>query len=70
MAERPQPGIVQVILVAAAAAAIVLGAAIVTGLLPESAQRVFFHLPITIVVLIVGTAYVLWRIATRRSPES
>ena len=70
MAERPQPGVGQVILVAAAAAAIVLGAAIVTGLLPESAQRVFFHLPITIIVLIVGTAYVLWRIATRRSPES
>ena len=70
MAERPQPGIGKVVLVAAAAAAIVLGAAILTGFLPESAQRVFFHLPVTIIVLIVGTAYVLWRIATRRSPEA
>ena len=69
MAERPQPGIREVILVAAAAAAVVLGAAIVTGLLPEEAQRVFFHLPITIIVLIIGTAYVLWRIASRHSSE-
>lgn len=69
MAERPQPGVREVILVAVAAVAVVLGAAIVTGFLPEEAQRIFFHLPITIIVLIVGTAYVLWRIATRRSPE-
>ena len=69
MAERSQPGLREVILVAAAAAAVVLGAAVVTGLLPEPAQRLIFHFPITIVVLVVGTAYVLWRIATRRSPE-
>ena len=69
VAEKPQPGLREVLLVAGAAVAVVLGAAIVTGLLPAAAQRVFFHLPITIIVLVVGTAYVLWRIASRRSPE-
>ena len=69
MAERSQPGVRQVVLVAAAAAAIVLGAAVATGLLPEPAQRVVFHAPLTILVLIIGTAYVLWRVATRRPPE-
>lgn len=54
---------------AVAATAVVLGAAILTGFLPEEAQRAFFHLPITIIVLIVGTTYVLWRISSRRSPE-
>lgn len=69
MVDRSQPGLREVLLVAAAAVVVVLGAAILTGLLPEGAQRVFFHLPITIVVLVVGTAFVLWRIATRRPPE-
>jgi uncharacterized membrane protein len=70
VADRPQPGVREVILVALAATAVVLGAAILTGFLPEPVQRVIFHFPITIVVLIAGTAYVLWRIATRRSSES
>ena len=70
MAERPQPGLREVILVALGATAVVLGAAILTSFLPEPAQRVIFHFPFTIVVLIAGTAYVLWRIATRRSSES
>ncbi len=70
MAERSQPGVREVVLVAAAAAAVVLGAAIVTGLLPESLQRVVFHAPLTIIVLVVGTTYVLWRVASRRPPEA
>lgn len=69
MAERSQPGIREVVLVAAGAAAVVLGAAIATGLLPESLQRVVFHAPLTIIVLVVGTTYVLWRVASRR-PEA
>ena len=69
MVERSQPGVREVVLVAAAAAAVVLGAAIVTGLLPESLQRVVFHAPLTIIVLVVGTTYVLWRVASRRPPE-
>ncbi len=69
MVERQQPGLRQVVLVAAGAAAVVLGAAVVTGILPESVQRIVFHAPLTILVLIVGTSLVLWRVATHRPPE-
>ena len=69
MAEGHQPGLREVLLVVVAATAVVLGVAILTGFLPEEAQRAFFHLPITIIVLIVGTVFVLWRISSRRSPE-
>lgn len=70
MVERQQPGLRQVVLVAAAAVAVVLGAAVVTGILPESVQRIVFHAPLTIIVLIVGTSLVLWRVATHRPPEA
>ncbi len=69
MAERSQPGLRQVLLVAAAATAAVLGSALVTSFLPAEIQRFFFHQPVTIAILIVGTAFVLWRVATRRPPE-
>jgi hypothetical protein len=59
----------EVLIVAAVAVAVVLGAAILTSALPTDAQRVIFHTPLAIVVLIVGTSYVLWRIAARRPPE-
>ena len=62
-----QPGWPQVVLVAAVVVAVVLGAAIATSLLPTSAQEIVFHTPLTILVLIVGTAWLLWRIA-RRGP--
>jgi hypothetical protein len=48
--------------------AAVLGAAVLTSLLPEGIQRFLFHEPVTIAVLVVGTAFVLWRVATRRPP--
>ena len=70
MGERAQPGARQVIIVAAAAAGVVLGAAVVTGILPESVQRIIFHAPLTILVLILGTSFVLWRVATHRPPEA
>lgn len=70
MAEVPQPGVRQVILVAGAAAAVVLGAAVVTGLLPDVLQRIVFHAPLTIVILLVGTTWVLWRVATHQPPEA
>ena len=60
----------QVLFVAAVAVAVVLGAAILTAVLPTDAQRLIFHTPLLIGVLVVGTAFVLWRIATRRPPES
>jgi len=59
----------EVLTVAAIAVGVVLGAAILTSALPIDAQRVIFHTPLAIVILAAGTAYVLWRIATRRPPE-
>ncbi len=55
----------QVVAVAAAVVAVVLGAALLTSLLPEQVQRLVFHTPLAIVVLIAGTAIVLWRLARR-----
>jgi FtsH-binding integral membrane protein len=60
----------EVLLVGAAAVGAVLGAAILTAVLPTEAQRLIFHTPLLIGVLIVGTGLVLWRIAARRPPES
>jgi uncharacterized membrane protein AbrB (regulator of aidB expression) len=62
-----QPGWREVLLVAAAVVAVVLGAAVATSLLPTAAQEIVFHTPLTIVVLIIGTGWLLWRIA-RRGP--
>jgi uncharacterized membrane protein len=65
-APRREPGWPQVALVAAAVVAAVIGAAIVTGLLPVEIQRAIFYGPVLIGVLIVGTAWLLWRIAHGR----
>jgi FtsH-binding integral membrane protein len=71
MAERARSaGWRDVLILAGLAVAVVLGAAILTAVLPTDLQRVVFHTPLLIVVLIVGTGFVLWRIATRRPPES
>ena len=64
-----QPGWREVVLVAAVAVAVVMGAAVLTSLLPTDLQEVVFRTPLAIVVLIVGTAWLLWRIA-RRPPGS
>ena len=69
MAERSQRGLRDVLLVAAIAVAVVLGAAVLTSALPTDVQRFVFHEPVTIAILIGGTAYVLWRVATPRPPE-
>ena len=58
-----QPGWREVLIVAGAAVAVVLGAAILTSVLPTGLQEVVFHTPLTIVVLIVGTGWLLWRIS-------
>lgn len=60
---RGQPGWREVLLVAGAVVAVVLGAAIVTSFLPADLQGLVFHSPLLIVILIVGTAWLLWRIA-------
>jgi uncharacterized membrane protein len=59
----------EVLIVGALAVGVVLGAAILTSVLPTDAQRVIFHTPLLIAVLILGTGLVLWRIAARRPPE-
>jgi hypothetical protein len=61
-----QPGWGSVLVVAAVVVALVLGAAMATSLLPTSAQEVIFHTPLTILVLLIGTAWVLWRITRPR----
>lgn len=52
--------------VAALVVLVVLGAAVATSLLPADVQRLIFHGPVMIVVLIVGTAWLLWRISRGR----
>lgn len=71
MADRGRStGLREVLVVAALAVGVVLGAVILTAVLPVEAQRVIFHTPLLIGVLIAGTGFVLWRIAARRPPES
>jgi hypothetical protein len=64
---RRQPGWREVLVVAGAAVAVVLGAAILTSILPTGVQEVVFHTPLAIVVLIAGTGWLLWRISRRPS---
>ena len=67
---RPQPGWREVLLVAVAVVAVVLGAAVLTSLLPKEVQATIFHAPVLIVVLIVGTGWLLWRIGRgARTPD-
>jgi len=63
-----QPGLREVLLIAAAVVLTVLVAAGVTALLPREGQAVVFDTPLLIFVLIFGTAIVLWRIL--RSPRT
>jgi anti-sigma-K factor RskA len=65
-----QPGWREVIVVAAAVVAMVIGAAALTGLLPKAVQDVVYNTPLAIVVLIVATGWWLWRIARRGSGPS
>jgi uncharacterized membrane protein YfcA len=65
VAEARSIGWREVLIVAVVAVAAVLGAAFVTAILPTDAQRVIFHTPLLIAVLLVGTGYVLWRIARK-----
>jgi FtsH-binding integral membrane protein len=69
VAERPV-GLRDVLVLAGACVVVVLGAAIVTGFLPADAQAVVFRTPLLIVVLVVGTAVALWRIARPRAQTS
>jgi len=55
------------VLVAAAVVVVVVGAAALTGILPEFVQDAIYQTPVAIAVLILGTGWLLWRIS-RRGP--
>ncbi len=59
----------EAILVGAIVAGVVLGLAVGTSLLPADAQRLVFRTPLLIVILVAGTALVLFRLV-RRPPQS
>ena len=61
-----QPGWGDVLVVAAAVVLVVLGAAALTSVLPTEVQRLIFHGPVLIAVLIGGTAWLLWRVSRGR----
>lgn len=63
-----QPGVRQVVLIAAAVVALVLGAAVLTSLLPAAIQEIVFQTPVAIGVLVIGTTWILWRISRRGRP--
>jgi hypothetical protein len=67
MADR-NTGLREVLAVAGLTVAVVLGAAIATSILPEALQEIVFKTPLLIVVLIGGTAALLWGIARPRPP--
>ena len=67
MAERIV-GLREVLVLAGVTVAVVLGAAIGTSLLPQGLQDVVFKTPLLILVLIGGTAALLYGIARPRRP--
>ena len=67
MAERAI-GLREVVGVAAVSVVVVLGAALLTSLLPPEGQAIVFRTPLLILVLLIGTAAALWRISRPRPP--
>ncbi len=70
MTEAHRPGVREVVILAVAVVATVLGAAIATSLLPVDAQEVVFRSPLLIIVLMTGTAVVLWRVSRGKPPSA
>jgi uncharacterized membrane protein len=68
MADR-RPGLRDVLLVGALVVGIVAVAVVVTALLPPGGQYVVLRTPLLILVLVLGTAGVLWRITRPDHPE-
>lgn len=68
VAPSRQPGLREVLLVAAIVVVVVLAADLLTSLLPPQVRDLIVHTPLAIVVLVLGTAVVLWRIL--RAPAS
>jgi hypothetical protein len=59
------PGWREVLIVAAIVVAVVLGASFITGFLPTAGQDFVFKTPLAIVVIVVGTVGLLFRLARR-----
>lgn len=68
MADR-SIGLRDVLVAAGLTVVVVLGAAFFTSLLPAEGQAIVFRTPLLIVVLLIGTAAALWRIARPRPPR-
>jgi preprotein translocase subunit SecY len=64
--ERPAPGWLRALVVGGLIVDAVLAAAFVSFLLPSSLGDVVFRSPLLILVLIAGTAFVLWTITRPR----
>ena len=59
-------GLREVIAVGLGAVIVVLGAAVVTAILPPDLQAIVFRTPLVIAVLIAGTAVALWLVVRGR----
>ena len=70
MPDVRQPGLREVLLLAAAVVVTVLVAAGVTAILPSESQSIVFQTPLLILVLMGGTALVLWRILRSSGPDA
>jgi uncharacterized membrane protein len=66
---RSQPGWLEVLTVAAGVVVVVLGAAALTGFLPDPIRDAILNGPVIIGVLIVGTGWLLWRISRGRPAD-
>jgi uncharacterized membrane protein YcaP (DUF421 family) len=66
--EARQVGWREVLIVAAVAVAVILAIDIVTTKVP-ALQDFVTRTPLVVIVLVAGTAWLLWRIASRRPPE-
>ena len=69
MAETRAVGWREVLIVAAIAVAAVLAAQVIATLVPPIGD-VVRATPVVVILLVVVTAYVLWRIAARRPPQA
>jgi hypothetical protein len=69
VAEAREPGWREVGVVVGAVVAAVIGLVVLTTIIPGG-EAVVYRSPLAILVLIVGTALVLIRIAGRRPPDS
>ncbi len=65
-ASSRQPGVREVALVVLAVVAVVIAAAAITGVLPTPLREAILDGPVLIAVLILGTAWLLWRISRGR----